>query len=332
MRKMNYNGYMLERYETPLPEDFSRELLAMWQAIFEVDFPGLSEILSGNDIQNHRDIVYLARKEGKIASTCRLTISRSDPRIGGLAEVATHPEHRGKNLGFELCQWAAKEFDESGGQANFLGTVNPIAAKLYAKLGWRYLAGTKVMVRVSSGKAPEEFLVDYFRNDQDLPVKIESGSSVFRVTMIPLILRPHDWMILDANLNLGSTRFMMQKSCEGLYPRYASLKDTGAWFAAVRADGVVVGLASVKNINDRTTQIEAFTADRYQESWLGPLYQQAAQWTRDHQGLRDIQTSCAKDDPIKPGPLKKLGFTSSSKMISHQIGEASMDLIIYPSC
>jgi GNAT superfamily N-acetyltransferase len=318
---MNSNEYLLERHEVPLPEDFSQELLSIWQTIFQVDLPGLIDTLMGGDIQNNRDIVYLARKDGKVASTCRLTISRSDPRIGGLAEVATHPEHRGKNLGFELCQWAAKEFDESGGQANFLGTVNPVAARLYAKFGWRYLAGTKVMVRISTNETPEEFLVDYFRNGQDLPVTIQAGSSACRVTMIPLILRPHDWMILDANINLGSTRFFVQKSCEGLYPRYVSLKDTGAWFSAIRSDGVIVGLASVKNLDDRTEQIEAFTADWYQESWLGLLYQQAAQWARDHQGLSDIQTSCAKDDPLKPAILEREGFKLTGRTTSQYFGE-----------
>ncbi len=286
-----------------------------------MDFPGLIEILTGGDSQNNRDIVYLARKDGKIASTCRLTISRSDPRLGGLAEVATLAEHRGQNLGLELCRWAAKEFDESGGQANFLGTVNPIAAKLYGWLGWRYLAGTKVMVRIGSGENPEEFLVDYFRGGQDLPVTIQPGSPALRVTMIPLILRPHDWLVLDANMNLCSTRFMIQKSCEGLFPRYVSLKDTGAWFVALLADGVVVGLASVKKLDDRTAQIEAFTVDRYQESWLGPLYQQAAQWARDYQGLSDIQTSCAKDDPLKPAVLEREEFRLTGRTASQYFWE-----------
>lgn len=265
MVTMNHTDYILERYEVPLSQELAKELSGLWQAIFEVDFPGLLEILNGSDICNNRDILYLARNEGEVVSTCRLTISRRDPRIGGLGEVATHSEHRGKNLGFKLCQWAVREFDESGGQANFLGTVNPIAAGLYAKLGWRYLAGTKVMLRVVAGQNPEEYLVDYFRNGQELPVMIEPGSSVCRVTMIPLILRPHAKMVLDANANLVSTRFEIQKSCEGLYPRYAFMEKPSTWFAAIRADGVVVGLSSVRIFDGKTVRVDAFAVDRYQE-------------------------------------------------------------------
>ena len=45
----------------------------------------------------------------------------------------------------------------------FLGTVNPAAARVYHRLGWRKLAGAEVMANILSGESPEAFLVEYFQ-------------------------------------------------------------------------------------------------------------------------------------------------------------------------
>jgi len=190
--------YEFRRVDPPLPAPLIAELLRFWKTIFQGDFSGFDAMLAGKESQLNRHSVYLAEQRGKIAATCRMGISLSDPRLACLGEVATAPEHRGHNLTTRLCCQAVYDFDHADGQAFFLGTVNPVAAKIYTRLGWRYLAGTKVMLRTSSGLTPEEFMVDYFRQGLELPVKVAPGTTACRISMIPLILTPHDWVVLDA--------------------------------------------------------------------------------------------------------------------------------------
>ena len=54
-------------------------------------------------------------------------------------------------------------FRDEGGEVLFLGTVNPAAARVYNRLGWRRLAGSTVYANVTADLSPEEFLVDWFR-------------------------------------------------------------------------------------------------------------------------------------------------------------------------
>lgn len=307
--------YQFERYTTPIPEALARELMALWESVFGASFSWLADTLAGKETAANRDLVYTAKSEGRIVASCRLTISRGDRRLGALGEVATRAEHQGKHLGHRLCAQAAEEFDREGGQALFLGTVNPAAARMYARLGWRYLAGTKVMLRTRPDVTPEEFLVDYFRLPVPLPVRIVAGGPAFRVPVIPLIVTPHDWIVLDANTALLSTRYVTQTSCEGLYPRYETLRYRGAWFALARNDGAAVGVASASVADDGSVTVDAFAHPRYRDEWLAPLYQTASDWAQ-RRGNSPVYTSCARADALKQAVLERLGFSKTVKTVA----------------
>ena len=45
--------------------------------------------------------------------------------------------------------------------------------------------------------------------------------------MIPLLISPHDWQVLDANTAMFSTRYSLQPSCMGLYRRYSAVAGDG---------------------------------------------------------------------------------------------------------
>jgi len=52
-----------------------------------------------------------------------------------------------------------------------------------------------------------------------------------RIPMIPLLVSPHDEVMLDANAGMVSTKFAVQHLCMGLFPRYDRLTRCG-WGAA----------------------------------------------------------------------------------------------------
>ena len=230
----------------PLDAGLTEELIDFWDGIFGDGYQADRPSYAGDERDFNRDTFYLLEQGGRTVGSSHLTTAVGNPELSGLGEVATAPQCRGQGIASRLC-WAARDdFLAAGGQALFLGTVNPTAARIYHRLGWRKMPGSTIWALIASGESPESFLVDYFRASDE--VGIEPGSPAQRVPMIPLIITPHDWWVLDANVELYSTRYIEQNSCMGLYPRYAKLVEqgAGAWFAARTRDGRLVGLASAR--------------------------------------------------------------------------------------
>ena len=268
-------------HRAPIAAGLADELAEFWQEIFETSFEESREVLgSGIEAGRNHDTVWVVRGEGSLASTCRLTVSSHLPTLGGLGEVATAATHRRQGLGERLCREARGVFREGGGEALFLGTVNPAAARVYFRLGWRRLAGTTVMLNVTGDLSPEEYLVDWFRSAAG-DVVVRPGSARARLAMIPLLVVPHDEQLLDANVGLFSTRYATQNSCMGLYPRYTALEESGGtWFAAWAPRGHLVGLASARPLAQGVVQIDACTHRVARSSWRD-LLEAAIDWARN---------------------------------------------------
>ncbi|MCY3708899.1 MAG: GNAT family N-acetyltransferase [Caldilineaceae bacterium] len=255
------------QYEVPISEALIDELFPFWASIFGEVLPDIArEVFLGAEDAYNGGTLYLQREGGRLASTCFTMQSKTLPSLAGFSEVATDPQFRGRGMATELCGRAVEAFRRAGGEAFFLGTVNPAAARVYHRLGWRKLAGANVMANILSGASPEAFLVDYFSREGATVVE---ASPADRIPMIPLILCPHDWQVLDANTGVFSTRYATQNSCMGLYVRYGRVRlgGGGTWFAARTAEGKVVGLATARRDDAGAFQIDAFTHARFTDVW-----------------------------------------------------------------
>ena len=318
------NKYKFERYDLPIAEPLIDELTNLWQSAFGDGLSWCRPVLSGGEREANRDILFLATADDQVVASCRLTINQRDPHIATLGEVATSMEHRGQGLATAVCSQAAGEFDRAGGLAMFLGTGNPNAARIYERLGWRFLPSSRVMARTSAGKVPQEFLAEYFGNQLDLPVRIEVGGPHHRIPVIPLILTPHPWLALDANTDIRSCRCFVQGSCEGLYRRYDELGDGAAWWAAVLADGRVVGISSAKLLDDGTCSVEAFAHPIAPHTHIDTLYREAIDWAGEREA--EPLTSCAVGDEDKAGYLRKSGAEPAQKTVA--CGHAQPQLML----
>ena len=203
------------RHEAPLNANLTDELLDLWLPIFDGAIDLTREALLGEEAPHSRITVYTRRLNGRLAGACLVASSDATRGIGGLGEVATTPASRRTGIASALTQQALDDFEARGGQAMFLGTVNPAAARIYHRLGWRKLAGARLMLKVASGASPEEWFVDYFRALRTAPVEVRAPSPADRAPMIPLLVSPHDWRTLDANTGMQSTRYAVQDSCLG---------------------------------------------------------------------------------------------------------------------
>lgn len=289
------------RIGTPIESRLIDELLGFWETTFECSFESLRCVLAGEETENNRDTLYIAFAGERIAGTCRLTISMSDPRLGLVGDVATEPDFRGMGIARDVCSRAVSEFEENGGEALFLATSNPSAEYLYSGLGWHKLAGSNVMMNPVGGSICEEYLIDYFKSGYDLPIRILQGNLRQCVTMVPLLITPHDSDLLDANAFIRSVRYAKQLSCEGLYGRYAGV--AGEWFAVERSDGALVGLSSA-SIIDGEGRIDAFTHSRY-SSYLNDMYKASLDSVKAN-GASEIYVVCPKSDIYKKRLLSNI--------------------------
>ena len=54
------------------------------------------------------------------------------------------------------------DFQSTQGLALFLGTVNSDAARIYERLGWRHINGSKLMVNLSGSDDYDNYIHKYF--------------------------------------------------------------------------------------------------------------------------------------------------------------------------
>ena len=273
---------------------------------------------------------------------------RAEPRFAGIGEVATRPDYRGRGIAGRLCQQALDDFTKNGGEMVFLGTENPNAARIYHRLGWRRIAGSTVYANVTTGDSPEEYLADYFRSPSS--VNIVTGDASLRVPMIPLLLTPHDWQVLDGNLPtpMISTRYAMQNSCMGLCRKYYYLvkpsvppspreggreraqrarrgMPVAQWFAAKTSDERLVGISTAWIDNDSICHVDGFIHVRFNHSFRD-LMNAAIDWGNQRESDR-IATRLSVEDEAKQALFAEIGFRAGGADGLFVVGDRQVDAI-----
>lgn len=313
--------------EAPLPADLRSELIPFWEETFgtDYDFGGL---LAGEEKGINGHLVYTRRQGEELMGTACVAFAERPAGqsegaiIGGFGEVATAPAFRRQGTAAQLCALARDEFRSRGGTAVFLGTGNPDAARIYHRLGFRKLASTNVMAKVMEADSPESFLESHFA--AGATVEIRAGSVRARCHVIPLLVCPHDCMVLDANAGLLSTRYAVQSSCMGLFPRYerVAAQDGGTWFEAWTGDGRLVGLATARHIEEGVHLIDAFTHGRYAAAW-GELTTAALEWSAARGADRCLVDVCVEDED-KRTCFERLGFRTVGEGVGFEIAGRSV--------
>jgi GNAT superfamily N-acetyltransferase len=296
----------ITQWQVPIEPSLADELVAFWEAIFGISFAWLRGVLAGEEARYNRDILFLAREGTRLVGTSHITFGRATCEVGGLGEVAVDPEFRGRGIANLLCARARDVFRAQGGQAMFLGTTMPNAARVYSRLGWRTLAGTHVMLLTFGPQSSEEYLDDHFC--QTPSVSVVSATAADRTMIIPLLVSPHDWCVLDANVRMFSTRYAMQNSCMGLYPQYQAIREgkRGNWFVARADNGCVVGLSTVRLDERGRARIDGFAHHRHM-SCTSSLIEASIRWGTAH-GASEFEAVISRGDHAKLAHFKLAGF------------------------
>ena len=316
---------MTLRYETlatPPPEDLAGRLLSIWATIFETPYDSFRPVLRGDESEWNEDTYYLAWDGEQVIGSSHLTVPKADRRLGGLGEVVTLASYRGLGIASEVCQRARDTFFEQGGEALFLGTHNPVARRVYERLGWKQLVGSNVMGNFRTATGPEAFLNQYFATEG--PFEVVTGSPQFRIPMIPLVLTPQSRFVLDANTRLGSTHHFVQHSCMSLYPRYQEIttQRRGAWFAAVSKEGRLVGLSTATLDELLTCWLDGFTHPSFPDAWP-TLIDAGMQWATRNRAAATV-ARVLPDDAPKQEVFEQMGFEAAGQADPIRIGELTL--------
>lgn len=253
--------------------------------------------LAGEEAAVNRDIVWEAWEDGHLLGSIHATIPLAIPSICGLSAMATAPAARGKGLGRLLFAKILEEIDSQGVETAFLGTSNPIAAKLYHSMGFSFLPGSHIMVRYRHGDT-----VDFCRRYFGAAVedfRILSDSSSIRIPLIPLTALGSNTQVLDINTGLFHRDFVTQRSCMGLYPRYRTLISGGGHFyCAVDSRGILGALLSTLP-TEQGLRADFFCCDSFRGSL--PLLLEACG--------EAVYLQIAEGDTKKQALAARLGFS-----------------------
>ena len=312
---------------SPINERLATELFSFWERVFHEDGsqpdPDVPvDVFLGSETAHNENTIWMERNQGDLVGTCGMTVGKKAPDLGGFGEVGTDPRFRRQGIASRLSGHAVEEFQGTGGEAFFLGTGNPVAERVYQKLGWRRIAGSNVWANITSGDSPEAFLVDYYRDGQ--AVSIVRGDASLRIPMIPLLLTPHDPQILDGNVGMFSTRYSNQGSCMGLCRRYYRVveQENAEWYAARTNDGKLIGIATGLIDHDAVCDIDGFTHKRYEEYWP-ELIKAVIAWG-DRHSANSFRTLVSSDDLDKLALFQELGFSSTGRQSQFNLGERSV--------
>lgn len=273
--------------------------------------------LDGREIAANRDIVWEAWEDDRLIGTIHATIPLAFPTVCGLSAMATAPAARGKGLGRILFTKILEEIDSQGVKAAFLGTSNPIAAKLYHSLGFSFVPGSHVMVRYLQGDT-----VDFCREHYAAvceAFRILKDDSAIRIPLIPLVVMGGNTKVLDVNANLFHRDFVTQRSCMGLYPRYDGLLSNGGHFyAAVDERGVLGAMLSTLP-TEAGIRADFFCCDGF-EHILPQLLEACGE---------KVYLQIAQCDEKKQELAKKLGFSPAGEPRLLPCGDVWLPFRIY---
>lgn len=257
---------MIEKHDVPLDPPLAHELVDFWTFIWNAPPDMPIDAFLGSEVEHNSVAVFFERGNVGVASTCMIVAPRAGPAIADLGAVATHPDLRNRGLATRVGGVAVDHAFENGCEGLFVGTGGA-AARVYERLGFHKLPGANWWINVADGDPPEAFVVDYFRRPA-ASVTVRPASPADRLTMIPLIVSPNRWRLLDANAGIFSAAYATIGSFTQ-YMRYTkTVTDAGgAWFTAVTGDGRAVGLSTARPIDADAWRVDAFTQSWFSDAW-----------------------------------------------------------------
>jgi GNAT superfamily N-acetyltransferase len=152
--------------------------------------------LKGDLLDQTRDLYLFGELEGRIVA--RMGCIRPAPAadVGTYGFVFTHPEHRRKGIASALLDALLRVFEEQGGVALHLATLNPAAHDLYRKHGFEDLGTPRIMRYVCGRHRADDFEHDYFAHRGPAFAREAHWGDYPRLEALYSVMS-HPWLLRD---------------------------------------------------------------------------------------------------------------------------------------
>lgn len=255
----------VELLQLPAPNR-TEAVFTLYRELFgEEEVELVRSIFSGEERQFSRDWIACAESgNGVLGGSAMGSLSLGCPVVGALNGVGVRPEARGKKLAEHCCRNILETLDGSGVRAVFLATGNPVAARLYGKLGFAFLPGTHLMLRCGqAGDDAYAFFREFYPGGKTGDVR--PGDASCRLLMPPLMLECR-MTALDPLVDLWEHPAALV-SCQGLFPRYEELvRRGGNWFQLRGENQSLVALGTALPESDAEMWLNVTAHPKYPEA------------------------------------------------------------------
>jgi GNAT superfamily N-acetyltransferase len=213
--------------QPPLPPEEARRIAGFVGRFLVEEY--LNAILLGQFSEAACFTAGLGLVAESVAATCWSGWGREFPDIAVMGGVATAEAYRGRGLASAVVGAVCERFDSAGGRLLYLGTSNPVARRIYERLGFRPVAG-QIFCRAARGTRPDEG----FAAGRSVAARPASWRDM--ASIVPLYLLPHPCVLADAGIGLPSARVAEPRRCVRIFwDLWKSIEPAGRW-AVLRND------------------------------------------------------------------------------------------------
>ena len=259
---------MKKTYTIPIEEKTISQLYNLWLNngydskddidIKEIHMSGIEKAVSEIKLYTYED-------ENSINSSCITVYDKKLKKIAGLGEVCTKSDSRGKGFAKDLCRIAKEDFfSNSESEGIFLGTVNPLAQKIYENLGWVQIPNSKVMFNSKRNLTFEEFIHIYYGHSKSL--EINEGSPKYRIPIIPYFFSEISSMKVDINVGIIGNNY--SSMCLSTYNKFDKLSsEAGDWFVVSDNENKIYATSSYICDNNRNFRIDGTYKENFKNEF-----------------------------------------------------------------
>ena len=303
---------MKKSYTIPIEQNKIDQLYNLWlnngyETKEDIDIVENHLLGFEKDISEIKLYTFENPSSSSIESSCITIYNKNLPIIAGLGEVCTEITSRGNGLAGKLCAIAKEDFfSKERSEGIFLGTVNPIAQKIYEKLGWVQIPKSKVMFNSKKGESFQDFIDGYY--DEKSDIFINNGSPKFRISLIAYFLSQISDYNVDINVGIIGNNY--SSMCLSLYNRFDEItKNNGQWFVMSNHKNKIFSTSSFKNISKDILRLDGTYRKGYEKYFIDLLKNNLR--IIDLNSPKRIICEILEKDQDKIELFKELGFLES---------------------
>jgi GNAT superfamily N-acetyltransferase len=266
----------------------------------------------------------------RIAGAVWYQVSRRTPEVGTLGYVYTAEDQRGLGISTILNLIAVEHFRAGGGICLYLGTVNPVAYRVYERCGFAPYNGI-VMRYVAPSHQREGFDATFFGYDGAAQVRLVEWGDAGMIDA--LYASPYPYLIRDYRRRSFSHPTIRQQSCH-IFPSIMAAveKEAGVFLALETRRGRLVGAGFLSRFDAPIESHAGIVDFVVQPAYMAQATDLLGALVREARvlGCQVVRANFASCDTAKQEAARATGFVREAVLPRQfQVGDNWWDLEVY---